>query len=508
MTALLPIERDRAVEAARPWRVHLAALAGLAGAILLLFHGDATDLAQVWLSRSTYNHCALILPIIAWLVWQRLPELKRLEPAAWAPGLLLLALGAFCWLLGEAGFVAIARQAGLVLMLQGAVIACLGRSVARGLLFPLAYALFMIPVGDGLMPPMQTLTAQMSMALLGLVGVPAHIEGVFITIPNGYFEVAEACSGVEFLIAMTALGAVVANLCFSSMRRRLLFMAAAILLPVVANGIRAFGTIYIAHLTDITFAAGFDHVVYGWFFFAFIVAVLLAGSWRFFDRGPNDPWFDPEALAMPGTGNLRAVGAVAAAMVLFPFAWSFAMAASRPATASLGFELPRVPGWERVAADEEKPWKPRFEGADVVRLGRYRDGAGREVDLAVAVFSRQEQGREIVGFGQGAIDPEGRWAWTATGASPHNGRSEKIASFGTLREVLSFYRIGSILTGSEYRVKLETMKERLAGRPGQAAAVLVSAEAPAEGADPRPAIDAFLAALGPVEAVADRSRGL
>ena len=508
MTAVLPIEAASLPGAQSRWRVHLAALGGLAAALLLLFHRDAIDLAAVWLSRSTYNHCALILPIIAWLVWQRLPELRRLTPAAWAPGLLLTGLGALLWLLGEAGFVAIARQAGLVLMLQGAVIACLGRSVSRALLFPIAYAMFMIPVGDGLMPPMQTLTARMCMVLLGLVGVPAHIEGVFITIPNGYFEVAEACSGVEFLIAMAALGALVANIGFRSTKRRLLFMTAAVLLPIVANGIRAFGTIYIAHLTDIAFAASFDHVIYGWFFFAFIVALLIGGGWRFSDRGLHDPWSDPSAFPPAPPGRLAPVLLAAFAMVAAPALWSAAAATAASAPAVRDIALPDLPGWQRVTPGEDRPWEPRFEGADVIRMARYRDAAGREVDLAVAVFSRQEEGREIVGFGRGAIDPEGKWAWTASGSPPADGHSDRIASFGTLREVLSFYRIGSILTGSEYRVKLETMKERLAGRPGQAAAVLVSAEAPAEGADPRPAIDAFLAALGPVEAVADRSRGL
>ena len=105
-------------------------------------------------------------------------------------------------------------------MLQGAVVACLGRDVARGLLFPLAYALFLIPLGAELVPAMQTLTAQMVTGLLALTGVPAHLEGVFITTPVGYFEVAEACAGVRFLVAMAAFGALVANVCFKAWPRR------------------------------------------------------------------------------------------------------------------------------------------------------------------------------------------------------------------------------------------------------------------------------------------------
>ena len=126
------------------WRTHLVALGFVAAAILALFLGDAADIVAIWWESSTFNHCLLIGPIIAWLVWERLPELRRLAPAAWAPGLVLAGAGALGWLLGEAGGIAFARHLGLLFMLEGAVIACLGKAVARGLAFPLFYALFLV----------------------------------------------------------------------------------------------------------------------------------------------------------------------------------------------------------------------------------------------------------------------------------------------------------------------------------------------------------------------------
>jgi len=281
------------------WRAHLAALGLACLAILLLFARDAADIAAIWWSSSTFNHCLLIGPIIAWLVWQRLPELSRLTPAAWAPGLILAGAGALGWLLGEAGGIAFARHLGLAFMLQGAVIACLGKAVARGLAFPLFYALFLVPVGEELVPAMQTLTARIAAGLLALAGVPAHLEGVFITTPTGYFEVAEACAGVKFLIAMIAFGALVANVCFRSWPRRIAFMTASILIPILANGVRAWGTIYISHLTSVDFAASFDHVVYGGIFFAIVIALIIGAGWRFFDRGVGDPWFDRPYILGP-----------------------------------------------------------------------------------------------------------------------------------------------------------------------------------------------------------------
>jgi EpsI family protein len=394
-------------------------------------------------------------------------------------------------------------------MLQGTVIACLGKTVARGLAFPIFYALFLIPVGQELVPPLQTVTALISMALLGLVGIPAHLEGIFITVPTGYFEVAEACSGVQFLIAMLAYGALVANVCFRSWHRRALFMMAGVTIPILANGVRAWGTIYIASLTSNDFAAGFDHIIYGWVFFAVVIALVMAAGWPFFDRRATDSWFDPTKLQARHrrTSPVWPVAAAAFAIAAVPLGWLAAIASAADAS-PIELSLAEVPGWQPVSAAGSRPWQPHFAGADLLRMGRYRNAAGQEVDLAVAVFMQQQEGRELVGFGQGAVAPGGAWAWTSEGSAPPGGRLDRIGSHGAVREVASFYRVGSILTGSPAAVKLETMKTRLLGGPQRAVAVLVSAEAPAEGVSPRPAIDAFLKDLGSIEALADRAAGL
>ena len=95
-----------------------------------------------------------------------------------------------------------------------AIAALLGASliatVIAGLLFPLSYMLFLVPFGDELIPALQTITARLTVALTHLSGIKADIDGVFINTPVGLFEVAEACSGVKFLIAMAALAVRVA----------------------------------------------------------------------------------------------------------------------------------------------------------------------------------------------------------------------------------------------------------------------------------------------------------
>ena len=296
MTDAATLPQPASAPAIDGWRAHLSALGLIAAAILALFHRDVIGMVSIWWNASTFGHCLFVPLLIGWLVQQRLPGLRQLQPVAWAPGLLWLGAGAFAWLLGAAAGVALFRHGALVVMLQGATIALLGPAVARALLFPLFYAFFMVPFGEELVPPLQLLTARLSMLLLDLTGVPAHLEGIFITTPTGYFEVAEACSGAKFLIAMAAYGVLVCNVCFRSWRRRILFLTGALGLSILANGVRAYATILVAHLTTVDAAVGFDHVVYGWVFFAIIMIVVMAVAWPFFDRKPGDPWFDPRAL--------------------------------------------------------------------------------------------------------------------------------------------------------------------------------------------------------------------
>jgi len=492
------------------WRGHLTALGIVAFAILALFFADVRSMVSIWWNASTFGHCMFIPFLIAWLVQQRMPGLRQLEPVAWAPGLIWLGLGAFAWLLGAAAGVAMVRHGALVLMLQGATIALLGPAVARALLFPLFYAFFMVPFGEEIVPPLQLLTARLAMLLLDLSGVPAHMEGIFITTPTGYFEVAEACSGAKFLIAMTAYGTLVCNVCFTSWSRRAVFMIGALSLSVLANGVRAFTTILVAHLTTVDAAVGFDHVVYGWVFFAIVMVVVMATAWPFFDRKPGDPWFDPRALqgAVKGTSRAGGIAGTALAMIVAAPLWLAATAAAADPLPPV-LAMPNVAGWTRTATPQAYPWKPRFDGADHFVIGRYSNGRGQVVDLAIAAYAAQGEDRKLVGFGQGAADPNSEWVWSSPARAPADARGEQITAPGpVVRHVVSFYRVGhGATTGSRPAIKMATMKARLLGQDQRAVAILVSAEE-AEGRPSDAAIGAFLTDLGDVQLLADRSVGI
>ncbi|HVI98535.1 MAG TPA: exosortase A [Sphingomonas sp.] len=484
------------------WRRHLIALGAVALAILLLFRVDVADLAHLWWTSTTFGHCLFIGPVLAWLVWQRRDDLAPLTPTAWWPGLAIVAAGGAGWLMGDAAGVALARQLGLVMMLQGAVVTLLGPMVARGLLFPLAYAVFLVPFGEGLEGPLQDVTVAMIMPLLHLAGVPAHVDGVLITIPNGWFEVAEACSGAKFVIAMIAYGTLVANVCYVSWGRRLAFMAMALIVPVLANGVRAFGTIYAAHLTSVEQATGYDHIIYGWVFFGLVMAAVLAIGWKWFDRDPRAPWVDAGRLqAMPRRRIDLWVGAalVLTIVALFP-AWSSAIA-GRAQPMPSHIDLPVVPGWQRAPVSTRAPWAPYYPSADHYLFGRYTDGAD-QVDLSVAVFGSQHEGKELVSFGTGVLREDDQWVRVADQPAIMGGSVMRITRGPVERIVATWYVVGDVVTASPNRVKLETLDVRLLGGPQRAAAIHLSAEV-RPGADPRAEIARLAAALGPLDRLVD-----
>ena len=103
--------------------------------------------------------------------------------------------------------------------------------------FPLAYLLLAVPFGEALIPPLIDFTADFTVTALQLTGIPVYREGSFFTIPSGNWSVVEACSGLRYLIASFTLGTLYAYLTYRSLKRRLIFIALSVIVPIIANGV-------------------------------------------------------------------------------------------------------------------------------------------------------------------------------------------------------------------------------------------------------------------------------
>ncbi len=282
------------------WQHPLAVLLLAGVSLLVITAREWGQMLHQWWNIDTYNHILLVPVIIGWLIWMKRDELSQQVPRAWPPGLALVAAALALWAVGRITEINLFAQAGAVAALQAAAVAILGPRIAMLILLPLGMACFLVPFGDEIIPPLQMITADIAIALTHWSGVPAHIDGIYIDTPAGLFIVAEACSGVKFLIAMVTLAVLICFTQFDSWQRRAAFMAVAIIVPILANGVRAWGTIFIAQSQGVEFAAGFDHIFYGWIFFAIVLIVVLAAAWRFFERDPEDAGYSPAELSNMG----------------------------------------------------------------------------------------------------------------------------------------------------------------------------------------------------------------
>lgn len=283
--AALPAPDSARLPAA--WRAPLAALGLSALALAGVTAGSWGAMLHQWWNIDTYSHLLLVPFIIAWLVALKEEALAGLAPKPFWPGLLAVAAALGLWWAGQTQGINLVAQAGAVGAVQAAVVTMLGLRVSLVLALPIAFAAFLVPFGDEIIPPLQTLTAEIAIALTHASGVAARIEGIHIHTPAGLFIVAEACSGVKFLIAMVTLGVLVCATRFRRWTTRAAFLVACVIVPILANGVRAWATIYVAQYVGADKATGFDHIVYGWVFFAIVLALLLGAAWRFVEREPE-----------------------------------------------------------------------------------------------------------------------------------------------------------------------------------------------------------------------------
>ena len=242
--------------------------------VLFCWQGLRT-VVEIWYGNEIFNHGFFIVPGALYLIYLKRHELLA-QPIYTTPLAFIVIIPAILlYVVGVAGDIQLFMHTATFTLLPALIWLMIGTKAAKTILFPLVFMLFSIPVGEQLIPYLQEIAADGSVALLQLTGVPLYRSGLYIEIPQGRFLVAEACSGVSFFIASFVIGSLYAYLNLASAKRRATFVAISLIFPVLANIVRVYGIILIAYWTDMEHAAGADHLIYGWFFFAFVIVCLL-----------------------------------------------------------------------------------------------------------------------------------------------------------------------------------------------------------------------------------------
>lgn len=479
--------RSAAIEPAAAdaaWKLVLPVLVACIGAILAIYWRTAESMVAIWARSDTFAHGYLIVPISLVLVWTKRREIARLAPAPDLLGMPLLAAAGAAWLAANAGQVQVIEQYAMTAMIPAAAVTLAGRRVALALAFPLAFLLFAVPVGEALIPPLMRWTADFTVTALQLTGIPVFREGLFFTIPSGNWSVVEGCSGLRYLIASVTVGTLFAYLSYSRFWKRALFVLLAVAVPILANGLRAYMIVMIAHLSDMKLALGVDHFVYGWVFFGIVMLLLfwLGSFWR--DAPPtasSDATAALPARPLPRAAlaaSVLAVVGVAAAGPLYT-AWLERPGAVAGAPA---LELPgSASGWSRSTMPLT-PWQPHYGGTAASRYEVYRNGE-RAVALYVGYYRNQRQGAELVNS-TNVMVVQKHPVWANVGEI---GRSEVFGGEAIkLREtrlrsaaqrllVWDWFWISGNHFRSPYLAKLHLARDKLLGRGDDAAAIIIAA---------------------------------
>lgn len=477
-----------AVHGAVPAHARVPALIGAAVvlAIVSVYGDTARAMAGLWRSSETYSHGFVVVPIALWLVWRRRTELAHLPVRPYWPALLWVAAGGFAWLLGRLANANVVQHFALVSMVVAAVPAVFGIAMARALAFPLLFLLFAVPFGEALVPWLIDWTADFTVGALKLTGVPVYREGSHFVIPTGQWSVVEACSGLRYLIASLMAGTLYAYLTYRSARRRVAFVVAAAVVPIVANWLRAYLIVMLGHLSGNELAVGVDHLIYGWIFFGLVLALMFWIGSLFRDDASGVPVSVAPSVLRNGAGASRARLAVAALATLavaglwVPLATVLSGSGGwQPRTLAA---IEGAAGWTPVSAPFD--WQPRFTGQRAtLRQAFERDG--RRVGLYVAFYAAQTGGHEMVSSSNVLVSPaDPLWRETAkgraelaAGARSIQARTARIAGPSGSFDVAWWYWIDGEATASDAMAKALQAWSRLALRPDASAAVFLITEA-------------------------------
>ena len=460
------------------WSRPLAWLALVWASALLLTMQQWLDMARQWFTISTYQHILFVPPIIAWLVWNRRDVLAGIAPRAWLPGLAMVAAALFVWLVGTLTSLDLIAQAGAVMVLQMAVLAVLGPRAAAALAFPIGFAVFLVPFGEEIVTPLQMLTAEMVIALTHLSGIPAQIDGIFIDTPAGLFEVAEACAGVQFVVAMLTLGVLAAKVGMTRWPHRIAMLTLCLVVPILANGVRAWAIIAIAQHVGAERAGGIDHIVYGWVFFALVVALVMALAWRWFDRDPEAEgrsaarWASHPLVAAIDRFHLRAstIAPLLVALIALAGLWS-GLARSANAEAVVP-NAPEVPGWSLVETPMRTDWQPTGAAASERLHVIYRDRQGRSVDLYLAAYRGDA---DPTASAEGAVPQDTPWRRVrGLPATPDMMGEELVWNATRHRMAWTGYVAGGVSSANTLALRLSGLGERLALRAQPRWLVIIS----------------------------------
>ncbi len=437
------------------------------------FQNTILLLIEKWSHSGTYAHGFIIFPVVLYLIWEKRTLLNQNMLAPTAVALIPIILCVNFWYIGQQNHILILQQFSLITLIISLALGFCGFKIFKILLFPLMYLYFSIPFGHFLISELQNITALFAVKGLEWTGITVYSEGWQITTTRGQFEVAAACSGIRYLIASIALGVLYAHYSYRQLWRKCVFMSLCIVIPVIANGIRAYGIVLLAHISHMKIAVGVDHLIYGWIFFGLMMLLLfwVGGLLREKDFASEQKQQSKE-LDRDATYQNFAVRFKTWFIALIFIGCSI-IANTVFQNNALIFERIDIASnmtfdqWKKDESSQNN-WQPDFNGAEQ-QLIRLRNLELKSVDFYIAQYSSEAEGKELISSGNTIYD---RKKWNKSSQ-----RKRKITfldqTFDCLeyelfnrysrRLVWAWYRVNGYSTQNIVLAKILVLYHRLKG---------------------------------------------
>lgn len=253
----------------------------LAGLLVLLVPSFWALGHVLWGGRDQ-EHGPIILALVCWIIWRELPRLLALpERSVWL-GWVCIIPALVLYILGRSQQIWLFELGAFIPLIAGITLLNKGWSGLRLLAFPLFFMLFIIPLPgilvDALTNGLKQNISQIAEIILYQFGYPVARSGVTLTVGQYQLLVADACSGINSLFSLFALGLVYLYLqAYVSKVRNLLLLLAIAPVAILANIVRVMVLVLVTYYLGDEAGQGFIHGLAG--ILLFVVALSLLFIW-------------------------------------------------------------------------------------------------------------------------------------------------------------------------------------------------------------------------------------
>jgi exosortase B len=263
--------------------VNWAFLAALAASFFVAYLPTYLKLAGgAWRSEQE-GHGPLIMLASAWLAWQQRDRLRGVEwRSAPVAGWIILLLSLLAMAITRSQDIPMVEVATQIPVLLGCLLIIGGWPLARIFAFPLAFLVFSIPpptwLLDAFTVPLKVWISDIVTNFLYDLGYPVAQNGAMIMIGSYELMVKDACSGMNSIFALSAIGVFyIHEFVRDHPIRKLVLILSIVPITILANVFRVVALVLGAYYLGVDTIEGLFHDLTGiaLFVFALILFFLL-----------------------------------------------------------------------------------------------------------------------------------------------------------------------------------------------------------------------------------------